>query len=192
MHAGKLVFAQVMEFAPWYTFPSSGDQVPRQFQRPHIQLPGPVPMHGLRSADLSGEPARHSSLLASPTRQALPPGVAREGQPQCIGRCQRVSRLAHLRRVRSGADPHRTPLVCPRAARDRPGRNRLRARLHDDQSVLVAVPLGALSKDRSRGEASYAARPAWRYPQLHPHLRRQAARRPTFSTCSSPKPVLST
>ena len=64
-------------------------------------------MHGLRSADLSGEPEK--------------------------------------RKPRTFRDPQALATL----------RARLRARLHDDQSVLVAVPLGALSKG-SRGEASYA------------------------------------
>ena len=49
MHAGKLVFAQVMEFAPWYTFRRLVTKYRGNFQRPHIQLPGPVPMHQINA-----------------------------------------------------------------------------------------------------------------------------------------------
>ena len=38
MHAGKLIFAQVMEFAPWHTFRRLVGQIPRQFQRSHFYL----------------------------------------------------------------------------------------------------------------------------------------------------------
>jgi hypothetical protein len=66
MHAGKLVFAQVMEFAHLSPI---GHELSGRLQRPHLQLPRPVPVHGLRAADLPGEPARHRSLPGSTTGQ---------------------------------------------------------------------------------------------------------------------------
>lgn len=48
MHAGKLVFAQVMEFAPWHTFRRLVGKYRGDF---HVRslMPGPVPVSCLRA-----------------------------------------------------------------------------------------------------------------------------------------------
>src|SRR5450759_5850939 len=59
-------------------------------------LLGPVSSDGLRSVDLSREPARHRSVPAIDEQQALPHGVPRSRGALHAGGSQRVARLAHL------------------------------------------------------------------------------------------------
>ena len=72
-----------------YLSPSDRERS-RRFQHPHVQLSGPVPVHGIRVVDLPGESTRKAD-------QVLSPGFAWHGQSQRAGRCQRVARLAHPR-----------------------------------------------------------------------------------------------
>src|SRR5713101_7464678 len=51
--------------------------LPGQLQAQEFLLLGPVSLHGLRTANLSREPARHRSLSARESNQALSPGHPR-------------------------------------------------------------------------------------------------------------------
>ena len=90
-----------------------------------LQVCRALPLHGLRPTHLSREPARHRSLPARPRRQALPHGHPGRRVAQHPGRCQRTTRLAHLRRLRPTPHPHGPPPLCgrrlgPGTRRDRP------------------------------------------------------------------------
>ena len=92
-----------------------------------VLLLGPVSGDGLRPADLPREPARHRGLPAFHERQTVPHGIPRQGCALHAGRRQRVPRLAHLCRLRPGADRHRAAAVCPRSDRRRSGPEPVRA-----------------------------------------------------------------
>src|SRR6266700_4372644 len=64
-----------------------------------VLVPGSVPVHGVRTADLSREPARHRSLSACAALQALSPRDSVDGRAQHVGQCECGARLAHLRRL---------------------------------------------------------------------------------------------
>src|SRR5205823_10332306 len=51
-----------------------------------------VPVHGIRAADLSGEPARHRSLFARTAFQALSPRDSLDGGTQYAGQRERRAR----------------------------------------------------------------------------------------------------
>jgi Transposase DDE domain len=55
-------------------FPALRGQVPRTLSDTHLFAPRPIPVHGLRTTDLSGKLARHRDLPAGAFRQALPSG----------------------------------------------------------------------------------------------------------------------
>ena len=92
------------------------------------------------------------------------------------GRCQRNSRLAHLRRLRpaliAGAELYKSESLGRRSER-----NRLRARRHHHRSLSVVVSVGAISPHQGGGQAAHAAGPARQHPHIHPYFRWQAARR---------------
>ena len=98
----------------------------RQLQGEELQLQGPVPVHGLRTADVSGEPAGHRGVFALADREALPHGYPQSGLAQYAGQCERDARLAHLRRLRATADRCRSQAVHQRARWYRSGQHGIR------------------------------------------------------------------
>ena len=177
MNVGKTLFAQVMEFVPWTSFARIVDRYSGNAGCAHAVVRRAVPRHGLRAADLAREPARHRGEPVGQCGQALRDGLSLRGQALDAGRCQRIARLAHLGRSGRGADPARAQALRQRLARRRVGQHRVRAGLHHHRSVPEPVRVGAVSLDQGRRQAAHAAGPARRDSRLHPHQRRQAARR---------------
>src|SRR5262249_45410012 len=70
-----------------------------------------IPLHGLRSIDLSREPAGHRNLPSCPSEEALPRGLSRCDRPEHLGGCQRAPRLAHLLGFRPSVDRPRASTV---------------------------------------------------------------------------------
>src|ERR1017187_3211361 len=162
---------------------SAADYVPplrgalcRGAQGQEFLVSGPVPVHGLRAADLPRESARYRVEPSSPGGEALPLGDSRHCVPQHLGQRQCDSRLAYLRELRGAVDRHRTRLVCRGTLRRGSGRDGLRARRHDDRFVFVGLPMGTVPVGEGCRQAAHAARSAWQYSQLYSHLRRQDAR----------------
>ena len=155
----------------------------------HADLRRAVPRHGLRPADLPREPARHRDLP--------------------VGQCQPSSTTWAFAR-RSGA--RRWPMPTKRAtgasSRLRPAADRARQTLYADEPLGAAiwttpstrstrppsicacqsVPLGAVSLDQGGRQAAHAAGSARHHSRVHPHHRRQAARRERARPAGLPKP----
>jgi len=164
----------------------------RQRGRAHAVVCRAVPGDGLRATHLAREPARHRGQPVGQRPQALRDGLSRSGQALHAGRRQRIARLAHL--VRSGhlADPPRTQAVRERCARCRVGQHGVRAGRHHHRSVFELVRLGALSLHQGGHQAAHAAGSAWLDSGVHPHQRRQAARRERAGHAQPSRPVPST
>ena len=142
-----------------------------------FQLCESVPLHGVRAARLSREPARHRNVPACPEREALPLGYSRLGGQEHAGRRERSAGLAHLRRVRAAPHSHRASALPERTLRRGPEGDRLRPGLDHNRPVLGAVPVGTVSFHQGRDQAAHVDRSAREHPELHPHLRRETARR---------------
>ena len=78
--------------------------LPRRPLREELFLLGSVSGDGLRPAHLSREPAGHRDLPGRGGRQAVPHGLPHQRGALDAGRCQRIARLAHLRRLRADTD----------------------------------------------------------------------------------------
>src|SRR6516162_1522270 len=78
--------------------------------REKLLLLGSVSGHGLRPAHLSRKPTRHRDLPGGGGRQAVPHGLPQPGGTLDAGRCQRIARLAHLRRLCADSDSIARPL----------------------------------------------------------------------------------
>ena len=105
MHAGKLVFAQLMEHLPLRTFHQCVAQIFRSISNSQVLASRSVSVHGFRTTDLPRESARHRNLSARPPSQALPFGHTRQHRQEYAGRCQRAARLPHLHGFRDEPDP---------------------------------------------------------------------------------------
>src|SRR3989338_374199 len=158
-------------------FPQMCRSLQRRAQGQSLHLSRSVSLYGVRATDLSRESARHRSLSAQSVRQALPHGLSQYGVAQYVGQCECGSRLAHLCRLRTKPDWNSTPALRGRTVWRRSLGDGLRTGCNHHRSVSVGISVGSVSFDQSGDQAAYAARPAWQYPQLHPHQRRQAARR---------------
>ena len=177
MYAGQLVFAQLMEHLPLADVSTHRRALRRRSSRAQFQLRESMALHGLRAARVSRESARHRDLPAFASGQALSPWDSRNGGAQHAGRRERSARLAYLRRVRAAPHSHCAPALSRRALRRGSQEHRLRARFHHDRLVFDAVPVGTLPIDQGGGQTAHVDRPARQHPELHPHLRRETARR---------------
>src|SRR2546425_8919363 len=128
------------------------------------QLPGPqavqlrtVRRHGFCPIDLARKFARHRNLSARLGFQALSQRYSPTRRPQHTGRRQRKPRLAHLRRLRSGAHSTGHDALRPRAVCRRTSTSRLRAGLHHHRLVPGALSLGHLPPTQSRHQTSHSA-----------------------------------
>ena len=74
-----------------------------------------------------------------------------------LGRCQRVPRLAHLRRICPATDRTGAEALLPRRLGAGTDQHGLRARLDDHRPVPVGVPLGAVPPHQVGGEDAHLA-----------------------------------
>src|SRR3989454_2418922 len=79
--------------------------VRRRPLRQVVVLRRAFPGHGICPTDLPGESQGHRSLPVGASVEALSHGVSRTDSSLDAVRCERSPRLAHLRRLRAGADP---------------------------------------------------------------------------------------
>src|SRR4249920_258477 len=149
----------------------------RSAQGQELFLSRPIPLHGVRSTDLSRQFARHRSVPARTSGQAVPHGHQEPGFAQHSGRCQRESRLAHLRRLCPVAHCHRPSPLCRRALWRRPQRYGLCSGCQHHRPVPVGISLGSVSLDQGGHQVAHALGPARQHPFVHPHQRWQTARR---------------
>src|SRR5574337_448984 len=149
----------------------------------NVLLSRSVPLHGVRAADLSREPARHRSVPASARGQALPHLHSLQHRPQYLGQCERGARLACLRRLGPVAHWNRPSSVCRGAVWRRSERHGLRAGCQHHRPVPGGVSVGPVSLDQGGHQAAHALGPARQHPHVPAHQRRQAARR------QCPRPV---
>src|SRR6476620_5059327 len=151
--------------------------VPGRAQSQELLLLRSIPVYGLRTADLSREPARYRGLSESTTLQALSLRFSRKHDlAQYPGQCQCNSRLAYLRSVRAATDCHRAQALRQRALRGRFARQCLRTGLHLDRSLLELVPMDSISAIQSWSAIAHLARPAWTYPLVSVHQQRTLCR----------------
>jgi len=119
--------------------------LPRQLQSQKLHMSGSVPMHGFCTNDISREPTRHRSMSQSPKKQTLPHGNSKYSISQHIGQCQPNSRLAHLRRICSNADPNSTQTIPQRTVRLRIGKYSLRTGLLYHRPLSKCISPGLTS-----------------------------------------------
>src|SRR2546430_5829316 len=148
-----------------------------------VLLLGSVSDDGLRSVDLPRKPSRYRGVPSLPAGETLPPGLPRSRVSLDAGRCQRESRLAHLRRFCPSADRYCATVVCSRSNGRRSRVKSLRLGLHHDRSLPLAVSVGSIPQAQGRRQDAHAARPSRQYPHLYPRYRGQTAR------CEHPRRV---
>ncbi len=135
-----------------------------------------VSQYGLRTTNLPRESARHRNLFACSPDQALSPRHSWQHRTQHTCRCQRISRLQNLCRLRHDLDPNGSQTLRQRPLFCGVGADGLCARHNHHRSVLERIPLGAVSQSQSCRQDAYAPRFARQYSHLYSYQRRQDAR----------------
>ena len=152
MYAGKLVFAQVMEFAPWHTFRRLVAKYRADFNVRTFSC-----LDQFLSMAFAQITFRESLRVSGSARgQGVSPGIARQLHAEQPGRCQRAVRLASLLRVRPGVDSHCTEVVRHGAVGSGTGQHRVCARLDHHRSVSDAVSMGTISFGQGGDQTAYA------------------------------------
>ena len=184
MNSGQSLFLTHRSLAPAPVSPVRAT-LRWQLSRAEFFLLGPVSFHDLRTVELPRKSTRHRCLPALARTSAPSSGNPRQNIAQHAGRCQRVTRLEDLRRLRPRIDPRSAAIVSQRRPGAGSGQHGLCAGFHDYRSVHGAVSVGTFFLDPTRSETTYAAGPARpdscfpaHYTGTHP--RRQHSR-PAYS-----------
>src|SRR5258705_4975847 len=149
----------------------------RRAQGQEFFLPRPLSVPGFCSTDLSRKLARHRSVSARASGQAVPHGHQEPGVAQYSGRCQREAGLAALRRLCPVAHRHRPSSLCRGLVWRRPQRHGLRFGCQHHRSVPVGICLGSVSLDQGGHQVAHAVGSARQHPFVSPRQRWQTARR---------------
>ena len=147
-----------------------------QFQGQNILLSRSIPLHGLCTDHIQGKSSRHRSLPSFSEQQALSYGHSRERMSFNPGRCKRKTRLANLCRTGPFTYSNSPYTLQQRYLHRRTRRNHLRARFHDNRSLLISFPLGNFPQKQRGHQAPHSSRFERKYPNVHLHFRRQTAR----------------
>jgi hypothetical protein len=152
--------------------PSLSGQLPSE----KVSLLRTISLLGFCSTHLSRKPSGYRNLSARHAPQTLPRRLPQPNSPQHFSRGQRETRLAHLRRLRAGADSPSQAFVCWRRLRHLSSADRLCFRLHNDRPLPQLVSLGPFSQTQSGGQGSYPDGSTGKHPLLYPHYSWQSAR----------------
>lgn len=76
MNAGKSIFSQLMDFLPSQEFRRCVERYKGDYKLQKLFMLGPIPVHGFCPTNLPRESARHRSVSAGPSNEALSPGSA--------------------------------------------------------------------------------------------------------------------
>jgi len=178
MNTGKTLFAQLMDFLPWSTFDRivaryDGDRAVRTLscavQYQVMAFARITYRESLRDIEacLSAQSAKlyHMGFREPIRRSTL--ADANEARDWRIYAEFAQRLIARARRLYAGEDLD-VDLTSTVYALDST----------TIDLCFVGVPVGAFSFDKGSGEDAHAARSARQHPELHPHIRRQAARCP--------------
>src|SRR3990167_2132487 len=97
--------------------------------------------HGLRAVDVARESSRYRVLSALDVRTPVSHGFPGKNFQEHAGRCERKSRLAHLRRPCDDLDSQGARTLYQRALRHRSRQHSLCSRFYNHRSMPGALPL---------------------------------------------------
>ena len=178
MHAGKLVFAQVMEFVAVAHVSALGGEVPGDFNVRTFSCLDQFLCMAFAQLTYRESLRDIEACLRSQSSQALPPGAC--AAPSAAARWPMPTKARDWRIYCDFAHALiriARRLYAQRIPRGRPRGDRLRAGLHHHRSVPDVVSLGAVSPTKAAIKLHTLLDLRGAIPTLHPHQRRQAARR---------------
>ena len=157
-------------------FPQMRQTISWRLQSTKILLHGPISLYGICSINLPREFARYRSMPARQPAQTLSYGHSIQHLTKHIGRRQRKSRLANLRRLRSNPYIHCQRTLCQGRFRHQSASRSVRSRLNNYRFMPVAISLGKVSQNQSCDQTSYFTQLKRQYSRVHPYFRWKTAR----------------
>src|SRR4030067_641696 len=128
-----------------------------------------IPLHGLRSTDLSRKSSRHRNMPAGHASQALSRRDQGQSFSKYLSRCKRKTGLAHLRRLCSCVDRNGQRVVCGGGLRVANHPGCLRSGFHHHRPVSVAFSVGLFSATKGGHQTPYRDGSARLYSLRNPH-----------------------
>ena len=125
MHSGKLVFAKFMEHLPLHTFRLGVRRYPAKYPTKTFSHLDQFLIMAFAQLTYRESLRDIETCRSLASDQALSSGYPQPRRQERIGRCQRTTRLAHLRRFRHESDPNGTQALRERLLRRGVGSNRL-------------------------------------------------------------------
>ena len=129
--------------------------ISRQSQSQKLLLPRSIPLHGLRSTDLSRKPARHRNVPQLPQGETLSHGIPREARQVNSSRCKRTPGLPHISGLRLCAYQHSQQTLSGRRTGFRSEVGGLCFGFNRHRSLPVHLPMGNVSQDESRYQSTH-------------------------------------
>ena len=168
-------------------FPQMCQTISRRPQNTKILLYGPISLYGIRSINLPRELARHRSMPARQSAKTSSYGHSIRHLTKHISRCQRESRLANLRRLRSNPYIHCQRSLCQGRLRRQSASRSVRSRLNNYRFMPVSISMGTFSQNQRCHQTSYITQSKRPYSRVYPYFRRKTARCqcPRHSNCSA-------
>src|SRR4030067_1377028 len=148
-------FLSAHELFPETRIQQMRSPVPRRVSDSELFVFRSIPLHGFCSTDLSGESSRYRNMPAGLAAQALSRRDTEQSFSKHVGRCQRKTRLAHLRRLCSGVDPNCQTVVCERGLRAATQPDGLCLGFHDNRSLSLPFPVGLFSATQRGHQTPY-------------------------------------
>ena len=151
-------------------------EIQRGLQGSVIFMLGSVPVHGLRTAYLSGKPAGHRSLPVRPEQKALPYGNKWTAFAKHHSICERKQGLEDLRRFCKHSYSYCKTFICGRRNWSRAFKYRICSGFHNYRLVSGTFPLGEIPHNKGCGENAYSAGSAWLNTIIHRYNRGESPR----------------
>src|SRR5665648_43446 len=143
--------------------------LPRRPEGTALQVCGIFSHHGIRSTDLSRKPSRHRYLPGGNAFEALSHGHPIECNSQQSFTGKQHSRLANLRRLRTGFNSASERPIRRSTNRRRCRRKGFRDRFFNDRSMLNTFPLGEVSQNKIGNQAPHDDRSSREHTRFRPY-----------------------
>ena len=164
-------------FYPHVRVPQMCRALPGKLQDQKLFMPGSIPLDGLCSTHIPGEPSGYRGMSQGSATQALPSWDTREGLRKYPGKRQSGSGLAHLCRLRTGSHRKSTETVHPRFFWSRAESYRIRPGLHHHRSLSLPFSLGRVQETKKSHKNSYASGSPGQYSQCSRYYSWKGSRR---------------
>jgi len=151
-------------------------QIRRQSSNKNFLLFRSIPVYGFCPDNISPVSSRHRSLPARHADKALSLRHSRKRVTQYVGKCERISGLENIRRLRAGFNKQSPSALRQRRLRHPTESRSLCSGFNNHRFMYVTVSMGQISQTQSRGQGTHADGLKRLYTHVYPHYRRESPR----------------